>query len=92
MLEWIGSKMNERIRELSKQAGDYANEVYLAPVRSKMPGKIWEEGHITWDHIFQARFAELIVIDCATLVSNWGRWLLFDKLAVKIKQHYGVKE
>jgi hypothetical protein len=84
--------MNERINRLSEQARDYANEVYLAPVRSKTPGKIWEEGHITWENIFQEKFADLIIIDCASLVNNWGRWLLFDKLAVKIKQHFGVKE
>ena len=84
--------MNDRINRLLEQARDYANEVYLAPVRSKTPGKIWEEGHITWENIFQAKFADLIVIDCASLVNNWGRWLLFDKLAVKIKHHYGVKE
>jgi hypothetical protein len=84
--------MNERINRLSEQARDYANEVYLAPVRSKTPGKIWEEGHVTWENIFQEKFADLIVIDCASLVNNWGRWLLFDKLAVKIKEHFGVKE
>jgi hypothetical protein len=84
--------MNERINHLSEQARDYANEVYLAPVRSKTPGKIWEEGHVTWENIFQEKFADLIVIDCANLVNNWGRWLLFDKLAVKIKEHFGVKE
>ena len=53
--------MNKHIFEFDKQARDYANEVYVAPVRSKTPDKIWEEGHITWDHIFQEKFAELIV-------------------------------
>ena len=32
--------MNERIKELSKQAGDYVNEAYTGPVRSKTPGKM----------------------------------------------------
>ena len=38
--------MNERIQLLALQAGDYVNEVYTPPVRSKTPGKIWEDGHM----------------------------------------------
>jgi hypothetical protein len=57
--------MNKRIRELAKQAGDYVNEVYTGPVRSKTPGKIWEDGHIGWHTQFNEKFAELIVQDYA---------------------------
>jgi hypothetical protein len=57
--------MNERIKELSKQAGDYVNEVYTGPVRSKTPGKIWEDGHVGWHTQFNEKFAELIVKECA---------------------------
>ena len=53
--------MNERIRELAKQAGDYVNETYTGPVRSKTPGKIWEDGHVDWHTQFNQKFAELIV-------------------------------
>ena len=56
--------MNERIRELSKQAGDYVNETYTGPVRSKTPGKIWEDGHVGWHTQFNQKFAELIVREC----------------------------
>jgi hypothetical protein len=56
--------MNERIQLLAEQAGDYVNEVYTPPVRSKTPGKIWEDGHIGWNEQFQAKFAELIVREC----------------------------
>ena len=56
--------MNERIRELAKQAGDYVNETYTGPVRSKTPGKIWEDGHIGWHTQFNEKFAELIVREC----------------------------
>ena len=38
--------MNERIKELVLEAGDYVNETYTGPVRSKTPGKIWEDGHV----------------------------------------------
>jgi hypothetical protein len=84
--------MNERITQLSKQAGDYVNEVYTPPVRSKTPGKIWEDGHVDWHTQFNQKFAELIVQECASMVDNHGRWILYDKLAVKIKQHFGVTE
>ena len=56
--------MNERIQELVKQAGDYVNEVYTPPVRSKTPGKIWEDGHIGWNTQFNEKLAELIVREC----------------------------
>jgi len=62
--------MNERIRELSKQAGDYVNETYTGPVRSKTPGKIWEDGHIGWHTQFNQKFAELIVQECAALAKS----------------------
>lgn len=61
--------MNERIRELVKQAGEYVNSVYTPPVRSKTPGKIWEDGHIGWNEQFQAKFAELIYKDIITVVA-----------------------
>jgi len=60
--------MNERIKELSKQAGDYVNAVYTPPVRSKTPGKIWEDGHVGWHEQFQEKFAELIVQECSNLL------------------------
>ena len=41
---------------------------------------------------FAQVFAELIVEECAGIVDNYGRWILYDKLAVKIKKHFGVKE
>ena len=62
--------MNKRIIQLSKQAGDYVNEVYTPPVRSKTPGKIWEDGHVGWHTQFNQKFAELIVRECADLFVN----------------------
>jgi hypothetical protein len=56
--------MNERIKLLAEQAGDYVNEVYTPPVRSKTPGKIWEDGHVDWHTQFNEKFAELIVREC----------------------------
>jgi hypothetical protein len=62
--------MNERIKQLALQAGNYVNEVYTGPVRSKTPGKIWEDGHIGWQTLFNKKFAELIVRECAEQVKN----------------------
>ena len=68
--------MNERIRELVRQAGlDDAD----FPIEN-------------WDNVPLAKFAELIVKECAGIVDNYGRWILYDKLAVKIKKDFGVKE
>ena len=68
--------MNERIRELAEQA-----TTYIDPIAN--------DG-VCWD-FDKEKFAKLIVEDCAGIVDNWGRWLLHDKLAVKIKQHFGVE-
>jgi len=62
--------MNERIKLLAEQAGDYVNEVYTPPVRSKTPGKIWEDGHIDWHTQFNEKFAELIVKECLDIVNR----------------------
>ena len=55
--------MNERDKELALEAGDYVNKVYTPPVRSKTPGKIWEDGHVGWHTQFNAKFADLIRAD-----------------------------
>ena len=75
--------MNERIKELSKQAGDYVNEVYTGPVRSKTPGKIWEDGHVDWHTQFNKKFAELIVQECISSVGSQA-----DK--AYLKKHFGL--
>jgi len=62
--------VNERIRQLAEQAGDYVNEVYTPPVRSKTPGKIWEDGHVDWYTQFNEKFAELIVAECLEACSR----------------------
>ena len=84
--------MNERIRQLSKQAGDYVNETYTGPVRSKTPGKIWEDGHVGWHTQFNQKFAELIVRECAGLMD--GRRIEYGncKDGRVILKHFGVEE
>ena len=96
--------MNQRIQELSKQASDYVNEVYTAPVRSKTPGKIWEDGHISWHTQFNQKFAELIVRECAGVAEGLSKLypekVGFDvgytmgtaRAAKEIKERFGVEE
>jgi hypothetical protein len=48
------------IKRLATQAGVYTDYVYVPPVRSKTPGKIWEDGHVGWHDIFNEKFAELV--------------------------------
>ena len=96
--------MNERIRELAEQAGEYVNEVYTPPVRSKTPGKIWEDGHVDWHIQFNQKFAELIVRECATaitddeLAKDSGTFMMDSYAkgmrysAHLIKEHFGVRE
>ena len=66
--------MNERDKELALQAGDYVNKVYTPPVRSKTPGKIWEDGHVGWHAQFNAKFADRIRADeretCAKILES----------------------
>ena len=67
--------MNERIRELVRQAGlDDAD----FPIEN-------------WDNVPLAKFAELIVKECASVCenSNYEFGTIFTKM---IKEHFGVEE
>ena len=84
------------IKQLALEAGDYVNEVYTAPVRSKTPGKIWEDGHVDWHTQFNKKFAELIVRECAEIAYNkqykHSAAHTRGDCAEAIKQHFGVEE
>jgi hypothetical protein len=76
------------------------NEVYTPPVRSKTPGKIWEDGHIDWHIQFNQKFAELIVRECIQVVDGMADpeedsdryvWALHNA-SEKIREHFGVEE
>ena len=88
--------MNQRIKQLSKQAGDYVNEVYTGPVRSKTPGKIWEDGHIGWHTQFNEKFAELIIKECLAQVRDEVQyitdWDKADQVITEVKKHFGIEE
>jgi hypothetical protein len=90
--------MNERIRLLAEQAGNYVNEVYTPPVRSKTPGKIWEDGHIGWNEQFNEKFAELIVRECSKIseddITDGDACCTNTayRIARQIKRHFGVEK
>jgi len=90
--------MNSRIKELSKQAGDYVNETYTGPVRSKTPGKIWEDGHICWHTQFNEKFAQLIIAHATECVRDVLRdedsdltYPAATQVQNHIKQYFGVE-
>ena len=85
------------IKQLALEAGDYVNEVYTAPVRSKTPGKIWEDGHIDWHTQFNEKFAELIVRECMNICYRTdteyeGHKVKSTVIASKVAEHFGVEE
>lgn len=69
--------MNDRIQQLAEQAG---LQLGIVLENSTTPVKT-----IT---VEQRKFAELIIRECASIVDNYGRWILYDKLAVKIKKRF----
>jgi hypothetical protein len=83
--------MNDRINALAMQAGEYVNSVYTPPVRSKTPGKIWEDGHVGWHTQFNEKFAELIVEECAEQVKNLRVNDYGISGAEIIREHFGVE-
>lgn len=67
--------MNERIKKLAEQAFIKVNDGSIESI--KIPNE------------FVSEFAELIVQECASLVENEGRFLKYDRLAIKLKEVYG---
>ena len=95
MLEWIGSKMNERIKQLAEQADNYAKQT-VHYYQGQFDGLTWE-GKIK--QVRDTKFAELIVRECANhcdllldhkISSEWSRGT--HDCSRAIKKHFGVEE
>ncbi len=73
--------MNKRIRELSKEAGLVADATY-----AKAPDAIWLKE-------YNKKFAELIVKECMSLVSEPGPDMNDTERGIlaQIKEHLGVE-
>jgi hypothetical protein len=88
--------MNKLIHDLAQQAGDYVNSVYKPPVRSKTPGKIWEDGHVDWHTQFNEKFANLIIQDCLQKIeleaAQYAEPVWSVELVNDIKEHFGLQE
>lgn len=82
--------MNNRIQELSKEAGELAGLVYNPPVRSKSLTKIWEDGHIPFSDLYNASLAELIVRECCKEIEKAP----FNSrdASVWLKQYFEIKD
>ena len=84
--------MNERIRELAKEALDYAEKNQSAEVQQH------------WFKLYNEKFAQLIVRECATAITDddlakdcdtfmlqsWAKGMRYS--AHLIKEHFGVEE
>ena len=74
--------MNERIRELSKQARKYAQQYVNESV---IPyGKTASE----FKRIFESKFAELLIRECAQHLNSVGD----DYAGIELLKHFGVIE
>jgi hypothetical protein len=75
--------MNKRIKQLSEQAEKYADENF--------------RGEPTWSEAFESKFAELIILECATLVDaafdideHSGEVVSYAD-GGQLKEHFGIK-
>ena len=82
--------MNERIKELAEQAMDYADENFKGE-------STWYEVS-EWYEVYESKFAELIVRECAMLVEGFeitqevalDEYVDYEASTV-LKQHFGVE-
>jgi hypothetical protein len=82
--------MNERIRELAEQAWFDTKEEFDSIVDDEEFDSIVDDGgsiNFTFAHDDQ-KFAELIVRECADIANG----LAVPTVALRIKEHFGVKE
>ena len=74
--------MNQRMIELYKQAQEFAYK--------NISKESWNTDN--FHAVVAGEFAQLIVGECASMVDTYGRLILYDKLAVKLKKDFGVEE
>ena len=75
--------MNERIIELATQARKWISTTNF----EGMP-----EDEMTYDEIFQKKFAELIVRECIDTLNGYDVRLSHNSHMALLGQHFGVKE
>ena len=74
--------MNERIKELVKQAGGHFSTHTLTsyPAQHRESIELWDKNI--------EKFAELIVRECCQKLEDDG----MVEIAIEMKQHFGIKE
>ena len=74
--------MNQRIKELVKQAGGHfsTHNLMSNPVQHRESIELWDNNI--------EKFAELIVRECCQKLENDG----MVEIAIEMKQHFGVEE
>ena len=78
--------MNERIRQLAVRAKEQTEE--FNSVRNKLTAEEWEE-------IYNEKFAELIVRECAGIydkIDNGNLHMGTDNYLEALQKHFGVEE
>jgi hypothetical protein len=78
--------MNERIKELVKQAGGHFSTHTLTsyPAQRRESIELWDKNI--------EKFAELIVQECIDIVAAGGEFASRPKLVEKLQEHFGVTE
>jgi hypothetical protein len=77
--------MNERIRALKEQAWEYAMAVHDGHIVPPLDKEVWPV-----DKVFDEKFAELIVRECAVIVGSMEE--PHQDIAKLVKEHFGVEE
>ena len=77
--------MNERIRELKEQAWEYTMAVHDGLIVPPLDKEVWPV-----DKVFDEKFAELIVRECAVIVGSMEE--PHQDIAKLVKEHFGVEE
>ena len=75
--------MNERVKELKKQAWEYAMAVHDGHIVPPLDKEVWPI-----DNVLDEKFAELIVKECIKFGHDDNGW----KPDYMIKKHFGVEE
>lgn len=89
--------MNERIKELKKQAWEYAMAVHDGHIVPPLDKEVWP-----MDKVFDEKFAELIVQDIINTALSKARWyqevekddntvMALCDLVKDIREEYGVE-
>jgi hypothetical protein len=88
--------MNERIKELKKQAWEYAMAVHDGHIVPPLDKEVWPI-----DKVLDEKFAELIVRECMRICKDhpsiifkneWDADVVSPDIVSRLESHFGVEE